>query len=137
MQSLHPRFLSQPLSRSSPPVSLASATFAADPDTVAHALAFLRSRDVIVEPRRMWPTGLSDRKGRIKGLQAEEGRALARGSDPGWRDVVEVLLRRGADPSDPAVEQALEEAVAGLFAVLKRWRWSVRPEWARPLSATP
>ena len=109
--------------------SLASATFAADPDTVARALAFLRSRDVIVEPRRMWPTGLSDRKGRIKGLQAEEGRALARGSDPGWREVVEVLLRRGADPADAAVEQALQEAVDGLFAVLKRWRWSTRPTW--------
>lgn len=110
--------------------TLPAATFTADPALAERALAHLRSRDVPVEPRRMWPTGMDERRGRIgKDLQAAEGRALARGRDPGWGSVVDALLADGADPSDPTVAGALDEAVAGMFAVLKRWDWAQRPTW--------
>ncbi len=109
---------------------LPTATTVPDPTTVAAATAFLRSRDVVIEPRRMWPPGLAGRKGRISGgHQAAEGRALARGSDPGWGTVVTTLLADSADPTDPAVMQALDEAVAGLTRVLARWDWPQRPTW--------
>ena len=110
--------------------TLPSATFTADPAAAERALAFLRAREVVIEPRKMWPTGMDQRKGRIAaGERAEEGRALARGRDPGWGSVVDALLADGADPSAPAVVAALDEAVEGMFAVLRRWGWEARPTW--------
>ncbi|WP_370324713.1 ATP-dependent DNA helicase RecQ [Euzebya sp.] len=109
---------------------LPSARFRADPATVAAALGHLRSQDVVLEPRKMWPSGVPGRKGRIAGAaQAAEGRALARGSDPGWRSVVDALLADDAAADDPAVSAALDEAVEGLVAVLARWDWAARPTW--------
>ncbi|HUG86248.1 MAG TPA: RecQ family ATP-dependent DNA helicase [Euzebya sp.] len=118
--------------------SLVSATAVPDPDTVAAAQVFLRSRDVVLEPRKMWPPGLGQRKGRIRpDRQAAEGRALARGTDPGWHEVVDALLaapRDVMDPhSDPAararLQATLDEALDGLTQVLARWDWLQRPTW--------
>jgi ATP-dependent DNA helicase RecQ len=78
----------------------------------------------------MWPAGMGDRKGRIAApQQAVDGRALARGSDPGWGDVVRRLLADGADPADPEVAAALDQAIEGLTRVLARWGWAQRPTW--------
>jgi ATP-dependent DNA helicase RecQ len=121
--------------------SLASATFQASGDVVEVARTFLRSRDVVLEPRKMWPPGLADRRGRIgPARQASPGRALARGTDPGWHDVVQVLLGAPADAhptvggdasagSGDPVGAALGEALQGLTAVLARWDWPARPTW--------
>jgi ATP-dependent DNA helicase RecQ len=107
-------------------------TATADPpaDLVQAATTFLRTQDVVLEPRRTWPPGLAGRRGRIgPDRQAAEGRALARGTDPGWDDLVRVLLADGAAPGDPAVDAALDEVTAGLTGVLARWGWAARPTW--------
>ena len=53
------------------------------PEVTGRALTHLRSGETVLEARKLWPGGLGIRKGRISG-QAEAGRALAFGNDPGW-----------------------------------------------------
>ena len=88
-------------------------------ESVAAATQFLRGRDTIIEPRKMWPSGIEDLKGRILG--AAEGRALTFADDPGWRDAAREVA--GADVS------LTDEVVGGLVDVLARWRvsWPERP----------
>ncbi len=57
-----------------------------DPQTVRRALAAMRQRPNIIEPRKLWPTG-GPWKGRITGL--EPGRAVARGADSGWNEIID------------------------------------------------
>jgi ATP-dependent DNA helicase RecQ len=95
---------------------------ALDPALVNTALTHLRGADVIVEPRKQWPRGMTERRGNIAaGSRAEVGRALAFANDPGWGDVVAAALRADAEVTD--------EIIGGLVAVLKRWNWSERPTW--------
>ncbi len=97
-----------------------------DPERVQRAQVMLRTGDVVVEPRRQWPSGLGQPKGRIKPeLQAAPGRALARVGDGGWNPIVEQLL-----DGSRAVDEELLRAVA---AVLKRWGWDERPTWICPV----
>lgn len=100
-----------------------------DPDTVAAARAHLRTRDVIVAQRRMWPSGLAEVKGRIKaGHGALQGRALAGGDGSGWDEVVDRLLTSvGEGGTGTPDQQALEEVVEGCAQVLGRWAWTRRP----------
>ena len=64
-----------------------------DPLVVAAAHDVLRGGDVVIEPRRQWPIGLDEPKGRIAAdRQAVPGRALARLGDGGWNPVVERLI---------------------------------------------
>ena len=94
-----------------------------DPDLVARALAYLRSGEVVLEPRKMWPSGLSGRKGRIAGgHQPEPGRALAFGNDPGWAAALRAVFADLGAPVDPAV-------LDGCVGALKRWQWAHRPTW--------
>ncbi|MFG2501996.1 RecQ family ATP-dependent DNA helicase [Streptomyces sp. NPDC048441] len=74
---------------------------------------------VDVEPRRMWPTGLSavgvDLKGRIPaGEQAFQGRALGRLSDIGWGNRLRPMLTPQA-PDGP-VPDDVAKAVVGVLA---------------------
>ncbi|MFC6067339.1 RecQ family ATP-dependent DNA helicase [Streptomyces ochraceiscleroticus] len=74
---------------------------------------------VVVEPRRMWPTGLPaigvDLKGRIPaGEQASAGRALGRLSDIGWGNRLRPLLTPQA-PDGPVPADVLD-AVVGVLA---------------------
>ncbi|WP_030618704.1 RecQ family ATP-dependent DNA helicase [Streptomyces sclerotialus] len=74
---------------------------------------------VVVEPRRMWPTGLPaigvDLKGRIPaGEQAAAGRALGRLSDIGWGNRLRPLLAPQA-PDGPVPADVLD-AVVGVLA---------------------
>ncbi|MFI9029293.1 RecQ family ATP-dependent DNA helicase [Streptomyces sp. NPDC053560] len=74
---------------------------------------------VVVEPRRMWPTGLPaigvDLKGRIPaGEQAAAGRALGRLSDIGWGNRLRPLLTPQA-PDGPVPADVLD-AVVGVLA---------------------
>jgi ATP-dependent DNA helicase RecQ len=91
-------------------------------ESVRAAAQHLRSQQVIIDPRKMWPTG-APRRGRIgENLRAESGRALARGDDAAWGEVVPAALRR--DAPVPA------EVFDGLVETLRRWGWpSGRPEW--------
>ncbi|HXJ66235.1 MAG TPA: helicase-related protein, partial [Actinomycetota bacterium] len=91
-------------------------------ELVAKAEEFLRSRELVVEPRRMWPTGLPDRKGRIpEGLQLEPGRALCIENDGGWG----ALVRAGRTAA--AFSQ---ELIAASARAIRRWNPQPPPAWA-------
>ena len=104
-----------------------------DPTLVALAQQLLQGGDVVVEPRKLWPTGLagissSAPKGRIKPeRQAGTGRALARLGDGGWDSIIEDLMIGEGTHELP---EALLAAAAG---VLKRWDWPARPTWICPM----
>ena len=97
------------------------------PEALAAAQATLGRPGVEIEPRRMWPTGLSDEpglaavKGRIRAdRQADSGRALGRLSDIGWGTRLRALLS-GPDVALP------DEVLRALIAVLQGWGWERRP----------
>ncbi len=94
-----------------------------DDDAVARAQGFLRAAEVVIDPRKQWPKGLAGRSGNIApDLRAEQGRALAFGTDPGWSEAMGPLFAGpDAAPTD--------ELVRGVAAALKAWRWDQRPTW--------
>ena len=99
------------------------------PARVEAARVYARGQDVVIAPRKLWPTG-GARKGRI--AACSEGRALAFADDAGWADV---LLPLFAAPDAPAPQALLD----GVVAVLGRWRagWGERPVAVVPMpSAT-
>jgi ATP-dependent DNA helicase RecQ len=87
---------------------------------VEAARRFFRGRDVLIEPRKLWASGLAGRKGKIAGVAP--GRALAFADDPAWGDVLRVLWLRDA-PAPP-------EVLDGLIQALVRWSAS----WERPVA---
>jgi ATP-dependent DNA helicase RecQ len=92
---------------------------------LAQAESVLHQPGVLVEPRRMWPTGLAaaglSLTGRIPADScAEPGRALGRLSDAGWGS----RLRDVFAAPDVAVSADL---VDGLITVLAAWDWRQRP----------
>jgi ATP-dependent DNA helicase RecQ len=89
-------------------------------ELVEAARRFFRSRDVVIEPRKLWVSGLAGRKGKIAGVAP--GRALAFADDPAWGDVLRMLWQRDA-PAPP-------EVLDGLVQVLVRWSAS----WQRPIA---
>jgi ATP-dependent DNA helicase RecQ len=95
-------------------------------DAVAAAREHLRTRDVVLRPRRQWPSGLDEVRGRIApGRGPIEGRALAGDDGSGWGEVVDRLLAASRDGTGD--DEALDEVLDGLVAVLRRWRWRTRP----------
>jgi ATP-dependent DNA helicase RecQ len=93
--------------------------------SLAAAQAALGRPGVEVEPRRMWPTGLTtlglDLSGRIApDLQADSGRALGRLSDVGWGSRLRELFA-AADAAVP------EDVLAAVVQVLAGWGWAERP----------
>jgi ATP-dependent DNA helicase RecQ len=89
-------------------------------DVVEAARRYFRGQDVVVEPRKMWPSGLPDRKGKIRFLAP--GRALAFADDPAWDDELAALSQRDG-PASPVI-------IDGLVEVLRRWSRS----WERPVA---
>jgi ATP-dependent DNA helicase RecQ len=76
---------------------------------------------VEIEPRRQWPSGLDDLKGRIKPeLTAATGRALGRLTDIGWGTRLRELLA-AADAPVP------DDVFDAVVAVLRSWEWNERP----------
>jgi len=89
-------------------------------DALAAATTYLRGEEVVVEPRRLWPSGLSSgRRGRIDG--PSEGRALFFADAPAWRTAA-----RAVSGGDGLVS---EEVLNGLVSVLSKWKatWPARP----------
>jgi len=80
---------------------------------------YLRGVDSVIEPRKMWPSGVS-RRGKIAGLA--EGRAVAFADDAGWATELLALQRVGYGSLSP-------ELLAGAVATLGRWSkvWAQRP----------
>lgn len=92
-------------------------------EAIADATQFFRSAEVVIEPRKQWPRGISERKGNIApDLRAEEGRALAFGTDPGWSEALAPLFAAADGPPS-------DELVRGVAVALKAWPWGRRPEW--------
>ncbi len=110
-----------------------AATWQRTPDPLLAAVAqdILRGSDVVVEPRRQWPTGLSQVKGKIAAdQQCQPGRALARLGDGGWNPIVETLILAAEAGDELHIPDPLISAIAG---VLKRWDWATRPTWICPV----
>jgi len=94
-----------------------------DPAAVDDATRFFRSAQVPIEPRKQWPRRFEERRGNIPpDRRAEEGRALAFGTDPGWSEVLGPLFE---GPDAPPTD----ELVRGVAAALKAWPWGRRPTW--------
>ena len=95
------------------------------------ARVFARGQDVLIEPRKLWPSGggPKSRKGRIVGCS--EGRALAFADDPGWAEVLLPLFAVTNSPDGPAPQPVLD----GVVALLGRWRrtWGARPVAVVPM----
>jgi ATP-dependent DNA helicase RecQ len=89
-------------------------------DIVEAARVYFRGQEVVVEPRKMWPSGLPDRKGKIHFLAP--GRALAFADDPAWDDELATLGERDG-PAPPLIME-------GLVDLLRRWSRS----WERPVA---
>jgi ATP-dependent DNA helicase RecQ len=91
------------------------------PEALAAAQGALGRPGVELEPRRMWPTGLPDVKGRIPAeQQAESGRALGRLSDIGWGTRLRAVL---AGPDAPVPD----DVFGAVVQVLTGWGWEQRP----------
>ena len=83
-----------------------------DPALVAEAVQFLRASRLEIEPRRQWPAGIDEAKGRIpKEEQLQPGRALGLLGDGGWGSVVAGLLRAGDGEIPDELAKAAEALV--------------------------
>ena len=93
-----------------------------DPDLVQRAVEFLRRSDLVIEPRRRWPTdAVADLTGTITPPN-EPGRTLAIYGDAGWgRRVADGKYRNGR------FDDELVQAAAELL--LRRWRPDPQPVW--------
>jgi ATP-dependent DNA helicase RecQ len=101
-----------------------------DPATVRAARDHLRGLDVVIEPRKMWATGMATGRGRIgPDRTVQPGRALAFADDPGWPEVPRLL-------GDPAVDTDPPDwLLDGMVSVLTRWaeHWGQRPSVVVPM----
>ncbi|WP_436777182.1 RecQ family ATP-dependent DNA helicase [Yinghuangia sp. YIM S09857] len=100
---------------------------AVDPGALDAARAALGRPGVEVEPRRRWPTGMSEAGVSLKGTipageQASTGRALGRLSDIGWGNRLRPVF--AADAADGPVSDDVFDAVV---QVLASWGWERRP----------
>lgn len=90
-------------------------------DAVRAARERLARPGVEIEPRRQWPTGMPDLKGRIKPeLCAEPGRVLGRLTDIGWGTRLRELFAAGDGPVP-------DDVFAAVIEVLRAWEWERRP----------
>ena len=102
-----------------------------DETTIAAAHVLLRGSDVILEPRKQWPSGLDEPSGKLApDLRPEQGRALARLGDGGWDSVIEKLFTQ-AEAGQPY--EIPDDLVLSFAGVLKRWNWPMRPTWICPV----
>ena len=106
---------------------------------VRQAALHLRSRPLILEPKKMAPDAQGAMKKIPEGVRVEEGRALARLGDGGWDPLVRQGRRDGRF-ADELVEAAAEAVrswgapVAWVTAVPSRRSGELVPEFARRLA---
>jgi ATP-dependent DNA helicase RecQ len=99
-----------------------SAAVDLDPVVVAAALGHLRSVRLELEPRKQWPPGLSEPKGRIRPeVQLLPGRALSVYGDGGWGTEVKRARGRREPFSDGLIEAAAR--------LVDGWKPDPVPEW--------
>jgi ATP-dependent DNA helicase RecQ len=80
---------------------------------------YLQGADIVIEPRKLWPSGVG-RRGKIAGLS--QGRAVAFADDPGWSEELLAIGRVGYGSVPPAL-------LDGTVETLRRWSkvWPERP----------
>ena len=103
-----------------------------DPRLVADAVTYLRSAALEIEPRKQWPPGLAEPRGRIaEDRRLQPGRALSVYGNGGWGSVV-----KRAKYGDHRLPDDLVEAVVDLVA---RWTPEPAPQWVTsvPSATTP
>ena len=83
-------------------------------ELVEAARQFFRGRDLVIEPRELWVSGLAGRKDKIAAVAP--GRALAFAEDPAWGDVFAHALAAG--------RAAPPEVLYGPAQMLARWSTS-------------
>jgi ATP-dependent DNA helicase RecQ len=97
----------------------------AKPELVEAAVAFLQRSDLLIEPRKQWPSGglpAYGVKGRIpEELRAEPGRALCVWGDSGWGTLV-----RSGRYQEGRFDDRLVDACA---ALVRRWSPQPAPTW--------
>lgn len=94
-------------------------------ELVRSALQFLNRLDLPIEPRRMWPGGLTfeGTKGKIADeFRNQPGRSLCRWGDPGFGDLVREGKQRTGVLGRDLVEGALQ-------LIQQRWNPQPRPQW--------
>ena len=92
-----------------------------DPAEVARAIEFVRGQPLLVDPRRQWPSGLDEVRGRIPAeLQVEEGRALCLWTDGGWGTRVRAGRKAGA---------YADELVGAAARLVDHWAPAPAPTW--------
>jgi ATP-dependent DNA helicase RecQ len=93
-------------------------------ELVAEAVEFLKLRDLILKPRKYWPTGLfPDRKPSIPtDMLNVPGRALCEYGDAGWGKLVREGKYRHGHFDDALVQAAAE-------LIRERWCPDPPPEW--------
>ena len=106
----------------------------ADREMVAAATRAVRNGDVVLEARKLWPSGLDEPRGRIAPVQRPlDGRALAQVGDAGWWGPVEQILATWPGPEGTIGDDVIR-AVAG---VLRRWGWPAgRATWVTWIPST-
>jgi ATP-dependent DNA helicase RecQ len=98
-----------------------------DPNVPSRALAaeateFLRNQPIVLAPRRQWPTGLEQRRGRIGPDELlGEGRALCVWGDGGWGPLV-----REGKYEDGRFD---DDLVAAAAALVEAWGPAPPPGW--------
>jgi ATP-dependent DNA helicase RecQ len=96
---------------------------------VADARAYLRGGFVPIEPRKQWPPGLDEPRGRIAAdVQLAPGRALCLLNDDGWGREVRRALRETGTVPDEIVQAAAD--------LVRRWRPDPAPEWVTAVPST-
>ena len=91
--------------------------------SLAAAREALGRPGIVVEPRAMWPTAMSELgvAGKIAlDERAEPGRALSRLSDIGWGTRLRALLAESDQPIP-------DDLLAAIVTVLAGWDWAQRP----------
>jgi len=92
-----------------------------DPADVARAIEFVRGQPLLVDPRRQWPSGLDEVRGRIAAdRQVEEGRALCLWADGGWGSRVRAGRKAGA---------YADELVIAAARLVEAWAPTPAPTW--------
>lgn len=93
------------------------------------ARTFLRSRDIELAPRLMWPPGLDALRGRIDPeLTLRPGRSLSVYNDGGWGELVRSGKQHDGFFSDQLVEASMQ--------LIRRWRPDPPPTWVTCVPST-
>jgi ATP-dependent DNA helicase RecQ len=100
-----------------------------DERLVVAAVAHLRAGALTIEPRRQWPTGHEELKGKIDAeLQLETGRALSIANDGGWGG----LVARAKDQDGRCADELVDAAAA----LVRAWAPDPAPAWVTCIPST-